>query len=344
MSSGIAFEQLIGRSLCNIGVEPKLESPETKERSKQKVIIIAGPTGCGKSDFAMMLAKAINGEILAADSMQVYRGMDIGTAKPTKEHRLQVPHHLLDIRDVSDPMNVVDFYHEACFCLHAIRDRETVPIVVGGSGFYLHTLLYGPPEGPPSSPDLRKVMEAELHTLGSDTLYERLCQQDPEYAKTITAHDRHKIVRALEIMALSGKKVSSLDWKKRTQPQKFDFHCWFLHRPRDHLYHRIERRCEKMVQDGLLDEVAALEKADIHRNSSAAQAIGYRQALDYLSSPRRREDYLVFLDQFKQASRRYAKRQLTWFRREPLYHWLDIEMHDFETAVEMIMREYEQRL
>lgn len=335
------FGRQTGQALCHPDIAVQRQPLSSKERPKQKVIVIAGPTGCGKSELAMMLAKAINGEIIAADSMQVYRGMDIGTAKPTREDRLKIPHHLLDIRDVSDPMNVVDFYHEACFCLHTIRDRETVPIVVGGSGFYLRTLLYGPPMGPASSPAVRERLEKDLAELGPDVLYDRLCQLDREYSLTITRHDRHKIVRALEIIEVSGKKVSSLDWKQRQQPQKFDFHCWFLHRPRQNLYQRIERRCDRMIQEGLLQEVERLEAAGLRSNSSAAQAIGYRQALDFLASSKTSDDYAYFLEHFKQSSRQYAKRQLTWFRRESLYRWLDIDAHDFETAMELIQRDLE---
>lgn len=331
-----------GQTLC-----PDLETQRLpvgpKEPPKQKVIVIAGPTGCGKSEFAMMLAKATQGEILSADSMQVYRGMDIGTAKATREDRLKIPHHLLDIRDVNDPMNVVDFYHEICFCLHTIRDRETIPIVVGGSGFYLHALLYGPPVGPPSSPEVRGRLEHEIEQLGSQALYDRLYQLDSDYASTVTCHDKHKIVRALEIIELTGKKVSDLDWRARPETNKFDFHCWFLHRPRPNLYQRIERRCDRMIQDGLLEEVERLDAQGLRQNSSAAQAIGYRQALEYLGSEKTAKDYAEFVQRFKQATRQYAKRQLTWFRRESLYRWLDIDAHDFETAMELVLRDLDRR-
>lgn len=305
---------------------------------KQKVIILAGPTGCGKSDFAMQLAKAIEGEILSADSMQVYRGMDIGTAKPTLAERVEVPHHLIDVRDVKDPMNVVDFCSLATECLKKFKNQKAIPIVVGGSGFYLHSLLYGPPVGPLPCPKMRKELEEKLELVGADALYAQLEQLDPEYARTITCHDRHKIVRALEIMQLTGKKVSTFDWKKRTLLLPYDFRCWFLHRPRHRLYHRIDKRCDKMLHDGFLDEVTKL-KEDLVFNSSAAQAIGYRQALEYLATNQTRSQYAQFVEDFKRASRHYAKRQLTWFRKEG-YHWLDIEAHDTETAMEMILCDF----
>ena len=292
------------------------------------MIVLAGPTGCGKSDLAMDFCQEMGGEIISGDSIQVYRGMDIGTAKPAKEDCQLVQHHLIDIRNVTESFNVVDFYYEARHCCQLILNRENIPVIVGGSGFYLHSLLYGPPSGPPSVPELRKSLENEIDTLGSDALYERLCQLDLDYARTITKHDRQKIIRGLEIITLTGKKVSKLSWKGRRKPLNYDFRCWFLHRPKDKLYHRIEKRCDKMLAEGFLEEVERLNQEGIRTNSSAAQAIGYRQALDFLDSPRSKEDYERFITEFKQASRNYAKRQFTWFRKEPLFRWVDLDLHD----------------
>lgn len=309
-------------------------------QNKKKVIVISGPTGCGKSAFALMLAEAMGGEIISADSMQVYRDMNIGTAKPTLEERSRVPHHLIDIRHVTESFNVVDFFYEARRCCQLVLARDNVPIVVGGSGFYLHSLLYGPPSGPPSVPEVRKALEEEIDKLGSEVLFERLKHFDPQYANTITKNDKQKIVRALEIITLTGKKVSRLSWTKRTRPQNYDFRCWFLHRSKEELYRRIEKRCDKMLADGLLEEVENLEKEGIMKNSSACQAIGYRQALDFFATQRTPKDYQHFVEEFKKASRHYAKRQLTWFRREPLFRWLDLELHDHEVAADIIQQDY----
>ena len=172
------------------------------QKPKKKVLVITGPTAVGKSMLALPLAEMMRGEIVSADSMQVYRGMDIGTAKPTKEERARVPHHLIDIRNLNENFNVVDFYYEARHCCQTILARETLPIIVGGSGFYLHSLIYGPPCGPPSVPELRKALEEELQQLGPDRLYERLLQLDTQYAHTITKNDKQKIIRALEIVTL----------------------------------------------------------------------------------------------------------------------------------------------
>lgn len=311
---------------------------------KKRVIVIAGPTGCGKSAFALTLANKIGGEIISADSMQVYRGMDIGTAKPTKEEQLQLPHHLIDVRDVTDNFNVVDFYYEARQACQAVLNRDNIPIIVGGSGFYLHSLIYGPPAGPPSVREVREKLEKELELKGPEILYERLRQLDPEYASTVTNSDRQKIIRGLEIITLTGKKVSKLAWRGKVRPITFDYHCWFLHRPREHLYRRIDKRCEHMLADGLLEEVIHMEKQGLRENSSAAQAIGYRQALDYLSSPRTEADFNRFIESFRRASRNYAKRQLTWFRKEPLFRWLDLDTHDDEVAMDIIYQDYQAKL
>lgn len=342
MSSNTIVEVEIERIFAGFAIEAKKQIPETLEKNKKKVIIIAGPTASGKTAFAISLAKAIGGEIVSADSMQVYKGMDLGTAKATIEERLEVPHHLIDIRNVTDSFNVVDFHFEARHCCEQILSRGNVPIFVGGSGFYIHALLYGPPSGPPSVPEVRSRLEAEIEKLGSKALYERLRLMDPHYAATITSNDKQKIVRALEIIALTGKKVSKHAWKDREIPLNYDFRCWFLFRPREHLYNRIEKRCDKMLAEGFLDEVRALEKMGIRENSSASQAIGYRQALDFFETNQSEEEYKKFVHLFKQVSRNYAKRQFTWFKREPLFRWLDLDLHDREIALETVMKDFEQ--
>ncbi len=336
-------EEEVKRIILNFTLEAQKQVPNQFQRKKKRVIVISGPTGCGKSALAMQLSQAIDGEIISADSMQVYRGMDIGTAKATKKEQLLVPHHLIDIRDVHESFNVVDFYYEARKSIQQILERGDVPIVVGGSGFYLHALLYGPPTGPPSVPELRQSLEDEINRLGSEVLYLRLQEMDPEYAKTITKHDKQKIVRALEIMTLTKKKVSKHSWKGRRRPQNFDFRCWFLHRPKPKLYERIDLRCDAMLEDGLINEVELLVDQGLRQNHSASQAIGYRQALDFIDSGRTEEEYNQFVKNFKQATRNYAKRQCTWFRKEPLFRWLDVDMHDPEIVFDMIVKDYELR-
>lgn len=345
MSCGVSVEkEEIERIFLGLAVEAQKQIPLKLQRSKKKVIVIAGPTAVGKSEFALQLCQKIGGEIISADSIQVYREMDIGTAKATIEERNLVPHHLLDIRNVDESFNVVDFYYEARHAIQDILNREKIPVVVGGSGFYLHSLVYGPPSGPPSVPELRKALEAEIDEKGADALFERLSQLDQEYARTITKNDKQKIIRALEIITLSNKKVSKLSWKSRHKPMNYNFRCWFLHRPKPILYKRIEARCDKMVERGFLDEVESLIEKGIRSNPSAAQAIGYRQALDYLKTSRSKKDFEQFITAFKQASRHYIKRQLTWFRKESLFRWADLDLHDYEVIMDTIEQDFEQSL
>lgn len=308
--------------------------------TRKKVFVISGPTAVGKSSLALLIAHSIGGEIVSADSMQVYRGMDIGTAKPTAAERKAVSHHLIDSRDLDETYNVVEFYNEAHLAIREIFDRGGVPIIVGGTGFYIHALLYGPPSGPPSDPALRKRLEDEMDMRGTEVMYERLKGLDPYYAASITTGDRHKIVRALEIMTLSTEKVSSLT-PAAPHASLYDFRCWFLYRSKETLYPRIEVRCDEMIAAGFIDEVKRLEQEGLARNLTARQAIGYRQCLDYLQSPQKQADWDAFVAAFKQASRRYAKRQFTWFRKEPLFRWLNRDEINLENAVELILRDYE---
>ncbi len=318
-------------------VEPE-RSRVNEGRQKPRVVVLAGPTAVGKSELAMELGKVLGGEIVSADSMQVYRGMDIGTAKPPEEDQHMLPHHLIDIRDLGEPFNVVDFFYEACKACDNILARNRIPIVVGGSGFYIRSLLYGPPMGPSSVPELRDEIEEEMEIHGVEAAYHRLRGIDPQYASRITPYDKQKILRALEIISLTGKRVSDHPWGRTKTAPRYDFRCWFLHRPRDVLYERIERRCEQMVESGLIEEVEELQ--GLEDNISASQAIGYRQTLSFLRSDRNEADLQEYLASFKKASRRYAKRQFTWFRSEPAFRWLDIELHDLEIAVDIIAQDY----
>lgn len=309
---------------------------------KKRVIVLAGPTASGKTELSLLLAQAIGGEIISADSIQVYRGLDIGTAKATPEQRTLIAHHMIDVCDLQESYNVAGYYQDAIAAIQEVIARDNVPIVVGGSGFYLHALLYGPPMGPPSIPEVREQLEKQMSELGVEVLYERLQMLDPEYAATVSERDQHKIIRALEIMALSERRVSEFPKSSRDEDPAFDFRCWFVYYPREKLYTRIEVRCEEMVRKGFLDEVKEMEPKGLRSNSSAAQAIGYRQALQFLDSPQTPEDLEFFLAQFKKASRQYAKRQFTWFRKEPLFRWLNIEEMNPDLLKELILQDYEQ--
>ena len=309
-----------------------------------RIIVISGPPATGKTRLSIEMAKILGGEIVSADSVQVYRGMDIGTAKASLEERMDVPHHLIDICDLCESFNVVQFYEHATKAIQEILSAGHVPIVVGGTGFYLHALLCGPPQGPPASPEIRKTLEEDIEKFGTEALYEKLCTLDRDYGMTINHRDKHKIIRALEIMTLTGKKVS--DFPKGhvpNRPKDFDFRCWFTYFPKDILFSRIEMRCDEMMAQGFIEEVEDLLNQGLKENLSASQAIGYRQCIEFIESPRSDEDWEHFVWEFKKASRRYAKRQFTWFRREPLFRWVDLDVYGYQKALEMILQDYESR-
>lgn len=340
MTTGNTCNPKFNHLISNVFLPEK--EPTAVYGKKKKILIISGPTAVGKTNLGIALAKAINGEVISADSMQVFRGMDIGTAKATKEEMEGVPHHLIDIRNLSDTFTVVDFYKEAYQATQDIIARGKVPIIVGGTGFYIHAYLYGPPEGPASVPEVRARLETQMEQVGPKKMYEQLQMLDPEYAKTITPNDRHKIIRALEIITLTEKKVSDHPVQTKIANDQYRYFCWFIHMPKESLYPRIEVRCEKMLENGLIQEVERLEKEGLISNQSASQAIGYRQVLDFLSTPKSADDQSELLEKFQRASKKYAKRQFTWFRKEPLFRWLDIIDKDLELVKEIILHDFEQ--
>ncbi len=338
MNPGTTEEQELQKLLAQIPLPLKQRSPNASK--KKKVIVLSGPTAVGKTRLSLIIAKALGGEIVSADSMQVYRGMDIGTAKISEEEKNGIRHHLIDVRNLNERFSVMDFYNEGHKVIRDILLRGKVPVVVGGTGFYIPALLFGPPQGPPSVPEVRSRLEKEIEKDGTEVLYERLKQADPEYAKTITGADRHKIIRALEIISLTSKKVSDFP-KMENKEIPYDYRCFFLYTSKEILYQNIEMRCDEMIAAGLIDEVRNLDKQGLRKNSSASQAIGYRQCLDFLDSQGSPGDFEVFVAAFKRASRRYAKRQFTWFKKEPLFRWLSVENLPIDRVAETIIQDYE---
>lgn len=314
------------------------KSPRSSAVAPQKVIILAGPTAVGKTALSLLLADTLKkAEIISADSMQVYRGMDIGTAKATWPERLHVPHHLLDIRELTESYNVVDFFYECQARLQDILKRGKTPLIIGGAGFYLRSLLQGPPSGPPSVPLLRRKLEEECETSGTEALLKKLIKLDPVYAATLSKGDKQKIIRGLEIITLTKQPVSA--FKKPVIPS-YDWRCWFLCRERPSLYCRIEERCLSMLKAGLIDEVVRLKHEGLLTNLSAAGSIGYRQVLAFLASAQTPSDFQTLKEDFKKGSRHLAKRQFTWFRQEPDFRWLDLDRYDIETAASLILKDY----
>ncbi len=306
----------------------------------RRVIVLAGPTGVGKTLLSLRLADMLGGEIVSADAIQVYKGMDIGTAKVSKADQDRIPHHLIDVCEITNPFNVNTFCTEAKAALEDIIARGRVPIIVGGTGFYIHSLIYGPPSGPPSDAGIRAKLEDELELRGNDVLFDRLQEADPQYAATITRNDRHKIVRGLEIIELSGRLVSDFSWKNRLPLPLYDFRCWFLDMPRKILYERLSHRCDEMLEAGLLEEVVSLDRAGLRGNRTASQAIGYRQSLEFLDTGKTPQDYKNFIEKFKQASHHLAKRQITWFRKEPGFRWIDMTEVSSDDLIDLMASDY----
>lgn len=323
-------------------LQPLLKSKEKFERIfDNKVLLLSGPTGIGKTEIALLLAEKLNGEIISADSVQVYRGMDIGTAKVSLQDRIRVPHHLIDIRHVQESFNVIDFYYEARQLCKAILRRNKVPIIVGGTGFYFSVFLSGPPLGPASIPDIRLQLELEKEKYGLESLFIQLKELDPEYACNITSRDHHKIIRALEIIIITGKKVSEHKWKRQQiLDSNFSFHAWFIHKPKDSLFKNLEKRCHLMMEYGFLDEVRDLISSGILNNSTAARAIGYKQWLAFLEAGEPKEEFDSYFEKFVSASKKYVKRQFTWFKKQPVFKWFDIYHLSLEEVAEHISREF----
>lgn len=335
-------KRTLGRVFENVAMSVQEQFVTNAQFGSKKAIILAGPTGAGKTAISLLLAEKLGAEIISSDSMQVYRGMDIGTAKATPEEQKRVPHHLIDIREISEPLNVKDYYEEAMSACRDILMRGRTPLIVGGTGFYIHTLLYGPPLGPGCDPNIRAMLHAEEERFGIDLLYDKLSKFDPEYAKTISPNDRHKILRGLEIIEISGRRVSSFEWKSKKMQSFFDWRPWFLYWPREILYKRLEKRCDDMLRYGLLEEVVKLDRQGIRQNHTACQAIGYRQTLDFLDSAQTPADYEEYVKQLKIASRHLAKRQFTWFRKEPAFRWLNLAEHSTDEAIDIILKDFER--
>ncbi len=285
------------------------------------VIVIAGPTCTGKSQTAVCVAGKLGGEIVSADSMQVYRGMDIGTAKITTEERRGIPHHMIDIADPHDGMNVNLFTERALECIADIRDRGKAPVLVGGTGFYIESILFDPAEGDAGiDPEYRRRLRKRAADGELAHLYAELCAKDPEYASTVHQNNVIRVVRALEYMHVTGRPYSEYALHTPSR-SRFPFRCFVLDDDRRALYGRIDARVDAMVAGGLAEEVLRLLDSGVDEDSVAMQGIGYRQMCSYLSGDLSLQDAVRDI---KNATRHFAKRQLTWFRHRDYAEWMDI--------------------
>lgn len=272
-------------------------------------LVLTGPTGSGKSAVALELAERHGCEILAMDSMTLYRGLDIGTAKPTAADRVRVPHHLLDLLDPWESADVAWWLERAAEACRGIRGRGRRPLFVGGTPFYLKALLYGLFDGPGADPGVRAELEAEAERVGPEAMHRRLAEVDPPTAARLHPNDVRRVVRALEVFAISGRPISSFqtDWNAAPAP----IPCVALDWPRNELYRRIDTRIDRMLADGWLDEVRRLVSLPRSLSKVAAQALGYGELMVYLAEG---GDWERTVAAVKTHTRQFAKRQLTWFR------------------------------
>lgn len=293
--------------------------------AKNKIVIITGPTATGKTDLAVNLALEMGGEIVNCDSMQVYKGMDIGTAKPGQQDKRGIPHHLLDLVNPDEEFNA-SIYRE--YALPVIRDiikRGKICFVVGGTGLYIKSLLGGLFECPSSDPEIREQLLMEYDEKGGDILYKRLKSLDPEYAAIIHPNDRVRITRALEVIELTGQPFSRLASDHSFKNQEFIPLKICLYHERDILYERINSRSVKMFESGLVEETGNLLKQGYSPGLKPLQSIGYRHAVDYIEN---RAGYDKSIELLQRDTRRYAKRQITWFKADPEMLWFFPESMD----------------
>lgn len=297
---------------------------------KQPLIVLTGPTAVGKTALSIRLAKAIGGEIVSADSMQVYRHMDIGSAKVTPGEMDGVPHYLIDVLDPRDSFNVVTFQQMAKEALREIYSHGRIPVIAGGTGFYIQALLYDIDfkENEDSSP-VRRELEALAEREGErapQLLHAMLRQVDPEAAAQIHANNIKRVIRAIEYFRQTGEKISLHNQQEREKESPYNFLYYVLNTDRALLYERIDRRVDLMMEQGLVEEVKALKDMGCRRGHTSMQGLGYKEILDYLEG-RCSLDEAVYI--LKRDTRHFAKRQLTWFRREKDTIWMNKDEFDY---------------
>ena len=311
------------------------------ENKKKPMIILTGPTAVGKTDLSIQLAKAIDGEIISADSMQVYCHMDIGSAKVTPEEMDGVPHHLIDVLEPEEEFNVVVFQKLAKEALTGIYERGHIPIIVGGTGFYIQALLYDidftENDGDTA---IREELEELAQVKGAGYLHQMLQEIDPESAAAIHQNNVKRVIRAIEFYRQTGTKISLHNEQERVKQSPYHFLYYVLNTDRKTLYERIERRVDLMMEHGLVDEVKRLADMGCTRDMVSMQGLGYKEILDYLSGEITLEEAVYIL---KRDTRHFAKRQITWFKRERDVRWLELEQfqNDRKKVLEHILDEIE---
>ena len=289
---------------------------------KEKVIVICGPTASGKTALSIELAKQINGEIVSADSMQIYKDMDIGTAKPTKEEMQGIKHYLIDFVSPDERYSVADYKQDAKKAIRKILKKGKVPIIVGGTGLYVDSLIYEI-EYPSIEFDeeYRRELEKEVDEKGLEELYEKAKIIDSEAIKKISKNDKKRILRILEIYHATGKNKTEQEKESRKKEVEYDYKVFALKWDREMLYERINKRVDIMLEQGLIEEVKSIYEK-YNKFPTAMQGLGYKEVVEYLENKTTKEE---MIEKIKQETRRYAKRQMTWFRKNKQTIWLNAE-------------------
>lgn len=302
-----------------------------------KIIVIVGPTAVGKTYVSIELAKKLKTEIISADSMQVYRGMNIGTAKIIEEEKQGIVHHMIDIINPDENYSVSDFKFESERIIDNVLSKNKTPIIVGGSGLYVNSLIYDLDFGnAKSDTKIRDYYTSFYYKHGKEALYNKLKDVDPESAEKIHKNNVKRVIRALEVHDITGKKFSEINTDLRKYSEKYEHLLIGLSMDRKILYERINQRVEKMLSDGLIQEVKTLLDKGYHKNLVSMQGIGYKEIIDYLEGETTLEEAVNIL---KRNTRRFAKRQFTWFLKDPNVKWFQIgDVNEIDNTVEEIFK------
>lgn len=290
---------------------------------KKLLVILSGPTACGKTAVSIALAKILDAEIISADSMQVYKGFDIGTAKTTKEEMQGIPHYLIDEMEPDEECNVFEFQSRAKRYISDIQSRGKIPLIVGGTGFYIQSVLYDIDFSEESADKTyRRELELMAEEKGSDYLHERLKEIDPDAAAAVHPNNLKRVIRALEYFHETGDKISVHNRIQMQKESPYQFAYFVLNRPRDLLYERINQRVDQMIHDGLVDEVSHLLQEGYSEDLLSMQGLGYKEIVPYVKGQCTLEEATSLL---KKNTRHFAKRQITWFKREKDVCWINYE-------------------
>ncbi|MBM3240815.1 tRNA (adenosine(37)-N6)-dimethylallyltransferase MiaA [Candidatus Poribacteria bacterium] len=311
------------------------------------LLCILGPTAVGKTEIAIAVAQKLDAEIVSTDSRQIYRYMNIGTAKPSSSEQAQVRHHLIDCVTPDEHFSAADYQRAADSAIQDIQSRGKQAILVGGTGLYFRAVVDGLFDGPDADPDFRAKLMAEAYKFGAEVLHSRLLQVDPKSASRIHPNDLIRVIRALEVYEKTGKTISELQKEWHRASPRYLFVAFGINRERQELYHRIEERVDKMLAGGLLEEVKSLIAQGYDENLPAMKGFGYKELIDYLNGKYEFTnarsglmDWDTAVDLLKRNTRRFAKRQLTWFRNDPRIKWINLSEIDFNSAVQLILQDF----